>query len=219
MNNNWKQVKLGEILTESRIESHQPDTNKRIRVKLNIGGVEKRPITNDIEGATRYFVRKAGQFIYGQQNLHKGAFGIIPDELDGYESSSDIPALDVNPICYPEWIFYFFKQNNFYLKLESLAKGVGSKRISPRQLFQLTIALPPEEEQREILNSLKKFEEEKIKVTNEIDYQVSLLDNLKKNSIEDAMSGNLTSTWRKNNKSQGAYEILQRIKRKKIDRI
>jgi len=91
----WKKVKLGSLLTESKILSENPDTDKRLRVRLNMLGVEKRPKTNDKEGATKYYKRKAGQFIYGKQNLHKGAFGIIPHELDGFESSLDIPAFDV----------------------------------------------------------------------------------------------------------------------------
>ena len=155
----WKKVKLGSLLTESKIVSENPDTNKRLRVRLNMLGVEKRPKTNDKEGATKYYTRRAGQFIYGKQNLHKGAFGIIPKELDGFESSSDIPAFDVDESCYPEWIYYFFKKGNFYAKLEVMAKGVGSKRIHPYQIFGFDIYLPSKEEQNEILKKICEVEE------------------------------------------------------------
>ena len=114
----WKKVKLGDLWKESKIESLNPDSNKRIKVKLNVLGVEKRSAKNDEKGATKYFIRKSGQFVYGKQNLHKGAFGIIPKELDNFESSSDIPAFDIIPECNPEWIYYFLKQGSFYKKLE-----------------------------------------------------------------------------------------------------
>ena len=104
----WKKVKLGSVLTESKIESANPNPDKRITVRLNVKGVEKRPFEAGVEGGTKYYIRKAGQFIYGKQNLFKGAFGIVPTELDGFESSQDIPAFDVNKICLPEWLFYFF---------------------------------------------------------------------------------------------------------------
>jgi type I restriction enzyme S subunit len=136
---NWNKVKLRTLLTESKIISEKPNSCNRIRVKLNVLGVEKRPNTKDKMGATKYYTRKAGQFVYGKQNLHKGAFGIIPKELDGFESSQDIPSFDIDESCYPEWIFYFFKKGNFHLKLESLAKGVGSKRIHPEQIYDLDI--------------------------------------------------------------------------------
>ena len=92
---NWRRVKLGELISESRVPSLNPDPNRRITVKLNVLGVEKRPLENEKAGATRQFIRKAGQFIYGKQNFHKGAFGVIPENLDGFESSADLPSFDV----------------------------------------------------------------------------------------------------------------------------
>ncbi len=216
----WEKVKLGQLLKESRIESINPDTSRRIRVKLNVGGIEKRPDTNDKEGATKYFTRKKGQFIYGRQNLHKGAFGIIPDELDGFDSSADIPAFDVDNACYPEWIFYYFKQGNFYLNLETLAKGVGSKRIHPEQLFELYIPLPTKEEQREILDKVKDFEDNHRIVSEEINTQLTLLTALRQSILTEAIQGQLTAQWRKDNPNQEhASELLKRIATEKAQLI
>lgn len=213
---NWKIVKLGDLLTESKIESKSPNSDKRIRVKLNIGGVEKRPNTNDKEGATKYFIRKAGQFIYGKQNLHKGAFGIVGEDLDGFESSSDIPAYDVSDTCYPEWIFYFFKQGNFYLKLESLAKGVGSKRINDKQLFKLNIALPPKEDQKRFLESVRNLEVKVSFIKKEFENQKTLLNNLKNTILSDAFNGSLTDKWRNENpKQQDIKDLLNNINKEK----
>ena len=109
----WNIVKLGELITESRIPSVNPDPNRRITVRLNVLGVEKRALEDEKTGATKQFIRKAGQFIYGKQNFHKGAFGIIPDVLDGFESSADLPSFDVREGCIYEWIFYFFKKGGY----------------------------------------------------------------------------------------------------------
>tara|TARA_R110002049_G_scaffold57021_1_gene156786 strand:- start:4966 stop:6585 length:1620 start_codon:yes stop_codon:yes gene_type:complete len=210
---NWKKVKLGSLLTESKVVSEKPNSDKRIRVKLNVLGVEKRPITKDKKGATKYYTRKAGQFIYGKQNLHKGAFGIIPQELDGFESSSDIPAFDIDESCYPEWIFYFFKKGEFYLKLESLAKGVGSKRIYPKQIFELNIYLPSKEEQRKVLSEIEKVEANNLKLVKELESQENYLTNLYKSILEDAVKGKLTAIWRAQNPSiEPASELLKKIK-------
>lgn len=195
---NWEKIKLGEVLKLSKIVSKNPNSNKRIRVKLNLGGIEKRPETNDIEGGTRYYTRKSGQFIYGTQNLHKGAFGIVPPELDGFESSQDIPAFDVDPKCYPEWVYYFFKQGDYYLKLETLAKGVGSKRINPSKLLELYFLLPPKSEQKKILELIQNFENKAKVLDNEINYQVNLIEELRRKTLEDAFSGKLTEAYRLN---------------------
>ncbi|WP_284653507.1 restriction endonuclease subunit S [Flavobacterium terrisoli] len=218
---NWATVKLGDLLTESKVDAITPDTRNRIRVKLNVGGIEQRPEINDKSGATKYFIRKAGQFIYGKQNLHKGAFGIVPNELDGFESSSDIPAFDVRDDCYPEWIYYFFKQNNFYSRLEVLAKGIGSKRIQPKQLFNLKIFLPTKEDQREILNKISVVEQYIDEFVTELDKQIILINKLKKTNLQEAVQGKLTNDWRLKNKSLALHDInaIQELKIEKQQKL
>ncbi len=148
--------------------------------------------------------------------MHKGAFGIVPQELDGFESSSDIPAFDVDTSCYPEWIFYFFKKGDFYLKLESLAKGVGSKRIHPKQVFELDIFLPPKEEQRKVLDEIEKAEIKNQELMREIDSQEEALSKLRQSILQDAVQGKLTKEWRKENPNvEPASELLKRIKTEK----
>jgi type I restriction enzyme S subunit len=211
----WKKVKLGSLLTESKIISATPNVNKRITVKLNVHGVEKRLVTTEKTGATKYYERRAGQFIYGKQNLHKGAFGIVPKELEGFESSSDIPAFDVDNSCYPEWIFYFFKKGNFYLQLESLAKGVGSKRIHPQQIFNLDIFLPEKEEQKEILDKIAIVETKHKLLRKELEIQENGLVKFRQSLLDDAIRGKLTEDWRNNYSSGTGEELLNQLRTKK----
>ncbi|RKR08912.1 type I restriction enzyme S subunit [Flavobacterium sp. 90] len=149
-------VKLGDIFVESKIPAINSNVNKRITVRLNLKGIEKRGVRgSEIEEATAYYLRKAGQFIYGKQNLHKGAFGIIPNELDGFESSSDIPAFDVNVNFNINYILYYFSRVHFFEKLEDISTGTGSKRIQPRELYKIHIKIPATiDKQNEIVEIL-----------------------------------------------------------------
>ena len=143
LDNGELKVKLGNIFVESKIPTTNADVNKRITVRLTLKGIEKRGVRgSELEEATTYYLRKSGQFIYGKQNLHKGAFGIIPDELDGFESSSDIPAFDINKEFNSKYIFYYFTRTHFYEKLEDISTGTGSKRIQPRELYKVEIKVP-----------------------------------------------------------------------------
>jgi type I restriction enzyme, S subunit len=204
----WNTVKLGDLLVESRIESDEPDPDKRITVRLNLKGVEKRPFEAGVEGGTKYYVRKAGQFIYGKQNLFKGAFGIVPNELDGFESSQDIPAFDVRKDCLPEWITYYFNQNDYYKTLESLATGTGSRRIQPTRLFELEIPLPDIQEQNRIIKSIKKLEGRFDNLFVEIDQQLSCLQLLRRTFLQEAVQGKLT---KQEANDEPASELLKRI--------
>jgi len=161
-----KQVK--DFLIESKIEGID-DINKRLTVKLNLNGITVRESkTIEIEGATKQFIRKTGQFIYGKQNLHKGAFGIIPKELDGYLTSSDIPSFDFKEGIEPKWFYYYFARKSFYEKLENLSTGTGSKRISPKEFLNIKIIVPEFKEQHKIVCLLEKFDEKINGISNQI---------------------------------------------------
>jgi len=210
--NKRKLIELGELITESKIPSSKPNPNKRIKVKLNVAGVEIRPFTNDKEGATKYYIRKAGQFIYGRQNLFKGAFGIVPKDLDGFESSSDIPAFDVKENCLPEWIFLFFKQGDYYKKLEVLAKGIGSRRIHPEDLYKLQIPLPTIEEQKTILFEIQKHADQVSEIFEDSKLQINNVHLLRQSILREAIQGKLVP---QNPNEDPAHVLLKTIQSKK----
>jgi restriction endonuclease S subunit len=208
----WKKAKLGDLLTESRIPCENPNPDRRIKVRLKVLGVEKRGLENEIEGATKQFIRKAGQFIYGKQNFHKGAFGIIPKELDGFESSADLPAFDVSKESLPEWIFYFFKQGNYYLELSKIARGVATQRIHPEQIFDLEIPLPDINTQKEFLVRIYSLENKGGELSTELAHQQNILKQLRQAFLREAMQGKLVS---QNPADGNATDLLRKIKAEK----
>lgn len=169
-NGEWSKKTIGNLLIESKIVAHKPDINKRITVKLNLKGVEKRELTAvEKEGATTHYVRKAGQFIYGKQNLHKGAFGIIPNYLDNYQSSSDIPSFDFKENVDGIWFYYYFSRPDFYKNLENISTGTGSKRIHPKDLYKVVIKTPSLPEQKAIAKVLSTADREIDLLTQELE--------------------------------------------------
>jgi type I restriction enzyme S subunit len=208
----WRKVKLGDILTESKIISENPNPDRRIKVRLKVLGVEKRGLENEVEGATKQYIRKAGQFIYGKQNFHKGAFGIVPPELDGYESSSDLPSFDIDKSCLPEFIFYFFKQGNFYLELSKIASGVATQRINTSQMFELEVLLPDIKTQKELISNIQLLEKNGGEISTELTHQLTLVKKLRQQLLQDAVKGNLVE---QNKKDEPAIELLKKIKAEK----
>lgn len=147
----WCLTEVGGFLTESRIPSPSNNPSKRLTVRLNLKGIEPREFrgTEAID-STAHFVRSAGQFIYGKQNIHKGAFGIIPKTLDGFESSQDLPAFDFSEKIVSAWFFYFMSQEHFFTSLEDKMSGTGSKRLNPKMLMKEKILYPSLKEQKKI---------------------------------------------------------------------
>jgi len=158
----WEGKKLGEVLSiPEKIKPKQIEKNKLLTVKLHLKGVLKNESTDSLSiGSTNYYIRKKGQFIYGKQNLFNGAFGIIPNEFDGFLSSGDVPSLDIDSTELNNvFLFNFFGRETFYKKLEDIASGSGSKRIHEETLFKVEIQLPCIEEQNKIAKILSSIGE------------------------------------------------------------
>jgi len=170
----WEEIKLLEILSiPDKIKPAFIDKNKLITVKLHLKGVLKNENTETLSlGATNYFIRKKGQFIYGKQNLFNGAFGIVPNELDGFLSSGDVPSLDVN---YSKintlFLLNFLGRENFYKRLEGVATGSGSKRIHEETFLNVKIEIPCIQEQQKIANFLSSID-------NKIEIETNVLQKL-----------------------------------------
>lgn len=158
---NWREIYLSDIL--SIPEKEKPveiNPDKILTVKLHLKGVTKNISTEGLYiGSTNYYIRHAGQFIYGKQNLFNGAFGIVPNELDGFLSSGDVPALDINfQLTDKIFFYYLFARESFYRKLAVIASGSGSKRIHEEILLNTKVMLPSLDEQQKIANILSSMD-------------------------------------------------------------
>ncbi|MGU8345154.1 restriction endonuclease subunit S [Clostridium perfringens] len=157
----WEEKKLDYCLQLSeKIKADNIDRNKLLSVKLNLQGVKVNTNTETLSiGSTIYYKRFKNQFIYGKQNFFNGSFGIVPNELDGYLSSGDIPALDfIDKNIVPKFLIYYLGRKSFYKRTENLASGTGSKRIHESILLDIKINVPVIEEQRKIANFLSNID-------------------------------------------------------------
>ncbi|MBR6623365.1 MAG: restriction endonuclease subunit S [Ruminococcus sp.] len=150
----WEQRKVGDYLIESRIKGNTGNEARKITVKLwGKGVVEK----NDLGGSehTQYFIRKAGQFIYSKLDFLNSAFGVIPENLDEYESTADLPAFDLEGMN-PHFMYYVAIQKDFYLKNGSIADGSRkAKRIHAHTFLDMPIRVPSLSEQNTIVHYLQ----------------------------------------------------------------
>ena len=155
----WEQRKVGEFLTESRVKGSNGKMSKKLTVKLwGKGVVEKNTIYRGSE-ATQYYTRFSGQFIYGKLDFLNQAFGIVPEELDGYESTLDSPAFDVSPALNKDFFLDYVSREQFYLVQGIIANGSRkAKRIHSDTFFEMPILLPEFNEQKVISDFTSKFD-------------------------------------------------------------
>lgn len=148
----WEQRKVGDFLVLSKIPGHTGIEAKKLTVKLwGKGVVEKSDIFNGSEN-TQYYVRRAGQFMYGKLDFLHAAFGIVPEKLDNYESTLDLPAFDLQGID-SQFLLERVTQEDFYLRNGLVANGSRkAKRIHEETFLNMDLIIPSYKEQTQIGN-------------------------------------------------------------------
>ncbi len=157
----WKVLPIGRFLIESRVAGASGDTAKKLTVKLWGEGVV--PKNEHLPGSpnTKYYRRRAGQFIYSKLDFLNGAFGLIPENLDGYESTVDLPAFDIEDGLVPRYFLEYIKRPQFYKRHGEQADGSRkAKRIQVGYFLELPLSIPSlEEEQQKIADCLSSLDE------------------------------------------------------------
>ena len=151
----WKPKPLSEMIRESRVVGSGGHVAKKLTVKLYGKGVVGKSEKRLGSESTQYYRRFAGQFIYSKLDFLNGAFGIIPDPLDGYESTLDLPAFDFLDGVDPRWFLQHVSREAFYVAHLGLANGGRkARRVNPTDLLRISINVPCLEEQVRIADAI-----------------------------------------------------------------
>ena len=150
----WEEHKIKEFVIESNILGHTGKEAKKLTVKLwGKGVVPKENIFSGSEN-TQYYIRHSGQLMYGKLDFLNCAFGIVPPELDGYESTLDAPAFDIHDIS-DKFLLSYITRKSFYKKNGDIANGSRkAKRIHPNVFGEMSIMVPSLSEQQKIAEFL-----------------------------------------------------------------
>ncbi|WP_236832210.1 restriction endonuclease subunit S [Bacillus pumilus] len=156
----WEQREVGEFLEESKIKGSDGSIAKKLTVKLWRKGIVLKEEIYKGSKATQYYIRKSGQFMYGKLDFLNQAFGIVPDELDGYESTLDSPAFDFKNDLNPNFFLEYVALERFYKYQGNIANGSRkAKRIHVETFFRMPIPIPSYEEQQKIGSFFKQLDD------------------------------------------------------------
>lgn len=183
-NDEWEEKKLDNFLKESRIPGSSGSNAKKLTVKLWAKGIVPKKEIYEGSDNTKYYIRKAGQLMYGKLDFLNCAFGIVPNELDGYESTIDAPAFDISGIN-SYFLYNRIIQKSFYKKNGDIADGSRkAKRIHADVFLNMSIKIPSLQEQERIANFLTKVD----KIIEKQDEKVKNLENYKKGMMQKIFS-------------------------------
>ncbi|TYO91166.1 type I restriction enzyme S subunit [Oceanicella actignis] len=146
---------FGDFLTESREPGTDGATARKISVRLYGKGAVEKIDTRGGSTSTRYYRRKAGQLIWSKLDFLNGAFALLGPELDGYESTLDLPAFDLSDAVNPIWLIEYLTRPTYYTRQIHLARGQRkARRVSPEDWLASPVRLPERELQDRIAEIL-----------------------------------------------------------------
>lgn len=144
----------GKFLTpvKEKITINDSTFYKQITVKINGNGVVKRgeKLGKDIGTKKQYIARK-NQLIISKIDARNGAFGIVPEELDGAVVTADFMLFKVDNIN-TEFLMLVLSSSKFRDQWQSRSSGTTNRqRVNQATVLSAMIPVPSEKKQEELL--------------------------------------------------------------------
>lgn len=155
----YPMARIGSFLVKSRdiIEVQDDAEYKQVTLKINNGGVVPRNNGATLKGSKigtkRQYVVHAGQFIMSKIDARNGAYGIVPDGLEGAIVTNDFPVFEVDTEkIIPQFLVLVSTTDKFVEFARKCSSGTTNrKRIDIEAFLNQQIPLPSLEEQEKIL--------------------------------------------------------------------
>ena len=198
----WKKVKIGDFLTE-REGRYKPDDSKISKYKrldkIDFSGtihISDKPTKTDM------IIVHPGDLVISGINVAKGAVAVYQGDepvcatihYSSYTFDSSKVDLD--------YFKYFVKSPEFIAALQKQVKGGIKTEIKPKHLLPLEISIPDLQTQQEIVKKISLQLKKTEQLSVEIESQKNYIKQLRQNILQEAIEGNLTADWRKQNPVQ-----------------
>ena len=209
----YKLVPIGQFLTRNRnvIDIDDETIYTQITLKINNGGVVERGKKKGIEiGTKKQIVVKKGQFVFSKIDARNGAFGIIPEGLDGAIVTNDFPVFDINEtIINPTFLLLVTTTKAFVKFAQSCSSGTTNRqRIDVNQFLSQKIPIPSLEEQNVIVAAYKNS----ISLADQYERQAEQTSNTIETYLLEELGLNTTLSTHEHGRSKYHYLYLVNMK-------
>ncbi|WP_313578156.1 restriction endonuclease subunit S [Chishuiella sp.] len=222
----FKSYKLSQLVKRKKVSAKiEPEKlYKRVTVKLYHKGVIQRDEELGVNIKSSMFYVSSGDFILSGIDARNGAFGIVPEELEGAIITNDFWCLEPNAELLNKEFFLFLTSTSFFDYICKICSDGTTQRIRLQKdkFFDFEISIPSVKNQLILVEKLKLVNSVGSNISSEINHQLDLIKDLRQAFLREAMQGVLVSNETQNG-ATGAdllveiqAEKAQLVKEKKI---
>ena len=196
----WKKVKIGDFLKRKRIPVVLDETAKYklLTVRLYHKGIVLREEKLGALIKSNMFKVSKGDFILSGIDARNGAFGIVPEELDGAVVTNDFWYFDIDESIIKREYFLWLTTTPIFLDAcQKASKGETQRiRLQKEAFFNYEINCPTIDYQDEFLSTIASVIDNINELKKETEKQTELVKQLRASILQDAIEGKLTADWR-----------------------
>lgn len=155
----WGSIAISDFLTksESWVPVEPDGKYKQITARLWGKGLTLRgEVPGSAIAAARQYCAKAGQFLLSRIDARHGAYGIVPEELDGALVSNDFPCFDIDASrVMPHYFEWYSRTPEFIDVCRRASEGSTNRvRMKEDKFLRMMVPRPSLDEQRRIVEKL-----------------------------------------------------------------
>ncbi len=219
----WKTIKLGDLFEQYRIQHIVQDNKDYGQITISKNGYIKFRTTKNGKtiGRKRQFIIDLETYpntlLFTRQGVAEGAIAFAPKEVNGCIATENMPMFSLKDGIDRKFVGLLLKSEQYISEVKKLIPtGSAQKSIHERDLMQIVLTVPSEEEQNK-LSYLIDNRLSSIDILNsEISTQQILLKKLRQSILQEAIEGKLTASWREQNTNvESAAILLKKIKDEK----
>lgn len=155
----WGSIAISDFLTksESWVPVEPDGQYKQITARLWGKGLTLRgEVLGSAIAAPRQYCAKVGQFLLSRIDARHGAYGIVPEELDGALVSNDFPCFDIDASkVIPHYFEWYSRTPEFIDLCRRSSEGSTNRvRMKEDKFLKMMVPLPSLDEQQRIVEKL-----------------------------------------------------------------
>lgn len=154
-----RKLPISAILSKSEdwVQPNPERVYQQIRVRLWGKGLTLRArVLGSSIAARRQIRAKSGHFLVSRIDARHGAFGIVPDHLDGALVSNDFPCFEIDKnAVLPDYLEAYTRTDQFIDLCRRASEGSTNRvRLKENKLMAMEIPVPSFDQQRKIIGRL-----------------------------------------------------------------